>query len=272
MHAIHTSWPALGRPSTTCARERAGAGASRRISARSAASVAPAKAWMAGPSPATTAPSPLAQVPERHRVPQRLHLRDRVLPVAAGGAGEGVGRARGEGQRAALPGRARLRGGLAAQAEDAWREERDADHLAEDRAVLVPADAGAGAVFGQQHLLQRGGLEAGEGGGALAQGQEERWDVLGRLDLHQVEIVAPAERDDAALAEEALELEGAERQLGETVDERLLRRGRDELRRVEHAVRVVGVRSKRAASMSARTAVRAEGSAPPPSSPGGLSD
>src|SRR5215207_8452636 len=105
--------------------------------------------------------------------------------------------------------------GLAAQAEDAWREERDADHLAEDRAVLVPADAGAGAVFGQQHLLQRGGLEAGEGGGALAQGQEERWDVLGRLDLHQVEIVAPAERDDAALAEEALEFEGPERQLGE---------------------------------------------------------
>ena len=130
MHDIHTSSKAVRRTSPAMAglgpaihalrAEARCAGPSRRIP-RWAVAPGPAKAWMAGPGPAMTAQSPLAQIPERHRVAQALDLRDRVLPVAAGGAGEEVGRARGERQREALPGRPRLQGGLAAQAEDARR-------------------------------------------------------------------------------------------------------------------------------------------------------
>src|SRR3546814_13101568 len=40
--------------------------------------------------------------------------------------------------------------------------------MLEDGAILVPTDAGADAIFDDQGLFERAGIEAGEGGGASA--------------------------------------------------------------------------------------------------------
>src|SRR3954454_23501517 len=76
------------------------------------------------------------EIAERDRVAQLLDARNAVLPGAARGALEEIDRARRDREARALPARA----GLAAKAEQAGREQRDADHLAELGPVLVPAD------------------------------------------------------------------------------------------------------------------------------------
>ena len=102
------------------------------------------------------------------------------------------------------------------------------------------ADAGAGAVFGEEHLLQRHGLEPGEGGGALAQPHEERRHVLGRLDLHQVEVVAPSRTRRRGACRGSPGTRRPGRAARRSARERTLLRRRDEVRRVAHAVRQCG--------------------------------
>src|SRR5262245_15196294 len=82
----------------------------------------------------------LAEGAEGDGVAQALHRRDAVLPELAHVALQRVGGARRELQRATLPGVARP----AAQAEGARCQQRHARDVAEDGAVLVPADGGAG--------------------------------------------------------------------------------------------------------------------------------
>ena len=82
---------------------------------------------------------------------------------------------------------------------------------AEVRPVAMPADRRARPVFGDQNVLQPVGREAGERGGAPADGKKERRHWLGLRQAAAVEIVAEAERDDAALAEKAVKFELLER-------------------------------------------------------------
>jgi len=111
--------------------------------------------------------------------------------------------------RLALPRRARL----AAEAERAGRGEREPNHLAELRLVLVPADRRARRVLGQERLLERFGLHAGEAGGRFPRRQQKIRDVCDGTQILRAVIVFPAIGDDAALAEEAVELELLERQV-----------------------------------------------------------
>jgi hypothetical protein len=87
--------------------------------------------------------------------------------------------------------------------------------------------AAPGPVFGDQNVLQAVGREAGEHGGALADEKKKRRHRLGFLHAAAVEIVAEAERHDAALAEEAVKLELLERQVGQGGNEARLFGGID---------------------------------------------
>ena len=83
----------------------------------------------------------------------------------------------------------------------------------------MPADRGAGGVFGDQRMRQLGRREPGEFGGPVAQWQQEIRQ-LGRLvHGHVVEIVAQPEGGDTALAEIAVKLEFAQLQLGKIFDD-----------------------------------------------------
>src|SRR5262249_33213013 len=114
--------------------------------------------------------------------------RDAVLPRGARRAMQQISRAGREHERTALPAGACL----TAKTERAGGQERNAHHLAEHRAVLVPADRRAGLIFDEQDLLQVGRLQAGEAGRALAQPQEELRYVIGLGEAAAIEIVAPA--------------------------------------------------------------------------------
>ena len=59
------------------------------------------------------------------------------------------------------------------EAQAAGRAEGDADDLVVLRTVPMPADAGSGLVLGDQGLDDRRRRNAGEGGGAVAQGLQE---------------------------------------------------------------------------------------------------
>ena len=96
----------------------------------------------------------------------------------------------------------------------------------------MPADRRARPVFGDQNVLQAVGREAGERGGALADGKKKRRYRLGLRQAAAVEIVAEAKRHDAALAQEAVKLELLERQVGERGYEARLLGGVDQVRRV----------------------------------------
>ena len=52
--------------------------------------------------------------------------------------------------------------GFQAQAEGAGRQKRNPDDVTEYRAVLVPADRGAGRVFGDEDLLKAAGRDPSE--------------------------------------------------------------------------------------------------------------
>ena len=84
-------------------------------------------------------------------------------------AAEQIGRARLGEDPGPLPPRGRRGGGNAGC--EGFKSEPP-HHLAEHRLVPVPADARAGAIFVDQHLLERRGRDAGEAGDLLAQGDE----------------------------------------------------------------------------------------------------
>ena len=147
-----------------------------------------------------------------------------MLPLRPGGSAQQIGGARLDGQGVALPGRA----GLAPEAEEAGREQRDADHVAEDAFVAVPADRGAGTVLGDQRVRQLFCGEAREGGGAFAQLKQERRHRFRLPQFPRAEVVMPAIRDDTAVADVAVELELLQRKLLYLPDKSLLLvRGQD---------------------------------------------
>ena len=156
-----------------------------------------------------------------------------MLPFVARGAAHEIDRAAIEAHRGALPAAA----APAAHLEGAGRDERDADHVAEVRPVAMSADRRARPVFGDQNVLQAFGREAGEHGGALADEKKKRRHRLGFLHAAAVEIVAEAERHDAALAEEAVKLELLERQVGQGGNEVRFLVSIDHVRRVAEAGR-----------------------------------
>ena len=67
-------------------------------------------------------------------------------------------------------------------------------------------------IFGDQRLLQALHIEAGDGGGALAQRLRKCGHRLARPQRAAGIVVAPAERDDPPLAEITVKFEGLERQ------------------------------------------------------------
>src|SRR3954471_5175759 len=58
-----------------------------------------------------------------------------------------------------------------------------------------------------------------ESRGAFPQRHQERWNVLGLLKFSLVEIISPAKRNDATLADESLEFKLLQRQRLDLVDE-----------------------------------------------------
>src|SRR5579859_2002690 len=101
----------------------------------------------------------------------------------------------------------------------------------------MPADACAGGVFVDQDLLQLVGGDAGKSGDLLAKRQEEWRNILARLQCRRGIVVAPSERDDTAVAQEAMEFEWLEGQLLDSVDKRPLVLGRDHAFPVIEALR-----------------------------------
>jgi hypothetical protein len=75
----------------------------------------------------------------------------------------------------------------------------------------VPADAGARRIFVDQDLLQALWCHAGKSRGLRPQRQQERRNGTAVAQGRAGVVVAPAEGDDAALAEEAMEVERLER-------------------------------------------------------------
>ena len=72
-------------------------------------------------------------------------------------------------------------------------KKRDPDDVAEDRAVLVPTDGGAGRVFGDKDLVKSTGCDLGELFRPRADDRKEVRHILGLGQAAAVEIVAPAE-------------------------------------------------------------------------------
>jgi len=101
---------------------------------------------------------------------------------------------------------------LAAQAQPAGRQEGQGDDVLEHRLVAMPADRHARVIFGDQRLLQALYVEAGDGGGQLAQGLEEIRHRFTHPERTAGIVVAPAERYDPPFAEITVEFEGLERQ------------------------------------------------------------
>src|SRR2546421_3833930 len=123
------------------------------------------------------------------------------------------------------------------KAKVARGEERDADHLVEDGFVAMPANAGAGRVFGDQRMLKAGGSKARQGRGPLAQREQQWWNVIDLLELALVEVVAPPERHDSPLAEKSIELEALKRQRLHLPDQVPFFVRRDEFRLISEPLR-----------------------------------
>ncbi len=171
-----------------------------------------------------------------------------MLPLPAGGAAQEIGGAGFGGDSDALP----LGAGAAAEAESGFGEQRDADDVAEYGPVAVPANAGAGGIFDQQGVLEVVRREAGEGGGADADREQEIGDRIGGPETAAVERIMPAVGDGAAVAFEAVELEVAERQAGELPRQLLLLVEGQEAGAVLKAFRRIG-RDQQARSISLPT-------------------
>lgn len=72
------------------------------------------------------------------------------------------------------------------------RPQRDADDMLEDRAVLVPADTGAGPIFDDERLLEARGVDAGESSSTGPKRREPAGYRLARREAAGLEIIGPA--------------------------------------------------------------------------------
>ena len=88
--------------------------------------------------------------------------------------------------------------------------QRNTDDMLEDRPVLVPADAGAGAILDEEGLFERLRIDAGEPGGAGANIVEPVREQIAGREAARLEIIGPAERPGQPLAFPLLELERCE--------------------------------------------------------------
>src|SRR6516164_747562 len=140
---------------------------------------------------------------KRDRVPEALDGGDAVFPLRSHGPAQKIGRARLQLEQRAPPPPT----GPAVHPKVRPREQGDAHDVAEDRTVLVPANGGAGAIFGEKNVGEVARRQLGEGGRPLAQWQKKGGDGLGLPQAAAIEVIAPAEGDNATFAEEALKFE-----------------------------------------------------------------
>jgi hypothetical protein len=147
-----------------------------------------------------------------------------VLPFDPRFTSKKVGRSRRERERRAPP------PGICfpAQAEGAGRHQRKADHVAEDRAILVPADRRPRLIFRHENVLQVAGPQLCEGRRLPAHRLEKARNVVRLLQTAAAEIVPPAEGDDSAFSKETVELEWSELQMPEMMEQALFLRVRDQ--------------------------------------------
>ena len=138
-----------------------------------------------------------------------------MLPLIAGGPAQEIDRARLRYEAAPLPSRS----GFFAKAKGARGKERYPDDIAEDGAVLVPADGGVFRVFSDEDLLQLAGSKRRKTFRLDARIGKEAGHVLGLRESAAIEIVSPAERHHAPLALESLKLEFLKRQSFEILQE-----------------------------------------------------
>jgi hypothetical protein len=150
-----------------------------------------------------------------------------VLPAPARIAAEHIGRARRKFQREhllAILGRRKR-----AKAHAARRGERDAAHELEVRNVAVPAERGAGAVLGDERVLELFRRDFEPSCDAPAQRLENARDGRRRAKRAVGEVVVEAETDRAALRGVVLVARFLEGQRGDRGDEIALLGGRQEL-------------------------------------------
>src|SRR4051812_24986076 len=164
-----------------------------------------------------------------------------MLPLLARGAAEEIGGAGRRDESLALPAFARL----AAEAEARRGEEGEADHVAEDRPVAVPADAGARGIFDEKGMADRLWREPGPSRRAVPNREKPVGQRLRLMKATAVEAVLQAERDGAPFALEAVELEGAERKAREPCHEPRFLRLIEEVGRVSQAFGEVVDRRRR---------------------------
>src|SRR5437763_1197736 len=126
-----------------------------------------------------------------------------MLPLVARRPTQQIGRARFEQEGGAFPAAALF----SPEPEPAGGAERNPDDIPEHRPVAVPADRRAGSVFGDERMFERRRGGPGEPRGAVAQRQQEGWKLRRLIHPAFGEVVMHPERDDAPLAEIALELE-----------------------------------------------------------------
>ena len=101
--------------------------------------------------------------------------------------------------------------GFPAQPKCAGGWKGDAQDLAKDGKVFVPADPWARSVFSDEDLLEVSGSDAREGFGPCTDEDKKFRHVFGLRKAASIEIIAPAERNRPALADESLKLELPER-------------------------------------------------------------
>ncbi len=103
----------------------------------------------------------------------------------------------------------------------------------------MPADAGAGPVFVDQHLREGVGGPACQRCDLVAQGQQEVRDRRRLDDLASVVVVTQAKTDDAPVCQMAMEIERLERQAFQMPGEFRFFLRRDQLGLIEETFRQV---------------------------------
>lgn len=107
----------------------------------------------------------------------------------------------------------------------------------------MPADARPRRIFGDQHMLDAVGVQAGERGRLAAQADERAGDGLRLAELVGAEIVVPSEGNDLAIAfQPADEFERLERQRRDVADQRLFFGRRHDAVGIFHPFRKIRMR------------------------------
>lgn len=114
--------------------------------------------------------------------------------------------------------------GAAAEAQDARRQKRNADHLIELRPVAMPADRGARRILGDQRVSERRRADSGEPSGGLPEGMKEIGQGLRTFQAARREVVSMAVGDDPAQSLETVEIESLEGQGSEPLHKRIRKR------------------------------------------------